>query len=57
MDYIQVMSKRDIDRAFEALEDIKIISDALISICDYECCAYGMEKALELAEKYAEDKE
>lgn len=46
-----------IDIAIKALEDIKIISEALIGICEYECCAYGEEEALALAEKYTEDKE
>ena len=50
-------TQKDIDRAFKALEDIVIISNALIGICEYECCAYGEEEALALAEKYAEDKE
>lgn len=46
-----------IDMAIKALEDIKIISGALIGICEYECCAYGEEEALALAEKYVEVKE
>ena len=40
------------DNAFEALKDIKIIADALISITEIECCHYGFEKACELAEKW-----
>ena len=46
-----------IDVALKVLEDIKIISAALIGICEYECCAYGEEEALALAEKYVGDKE
>lgn len=44
-----------IDIAIKALEDITKISDALIAICDHECCMYGMEEAVKLAEKYTED--
>lgn len=45
----------NIDIAIKALEDITTISEALIGICEHECCAYGMEEAIKLAEKYAED--
>lgn len=47
----------NIDIVLKALEDIQIISEALIDICEYECCAYKHEDALDLAEKYVEDKE
>lgn len=50
-------AESEFDKALKALEDIKIISGALIGICEYECCAYGEEEALALAEKYVEDKE
>ena len=43
------------DKAFEALKDIKIISEALIAITERECCHYGFEEACELAEKYVEE--
>lgn len=33
----------------------KTIAEALIAICDHECCMYGMEDAVKLAEKYTED--
>ena len=44
-----------IDKGIEALEDIITISEALIAICEHECCMYGMEEAVKLAEKYTED--
>lgn len=37
---------------YQFLKDMKIICEALISICDYECCDYGFGYACELAEKY-----
>ena len=43
-----------IDIAIKALEDITKISEALISICEHECCMYGMEEVVKLAEKYTE---
>ena len=48
---------KDVDRAFEVLNDIKIISEALIAITERECCHYGFEEACELAEKYVEEVE
>lgn len=39
----------------EGSGDIKTISEALIAICEHECCMYGMEEAVKLAEKYTED--
>ena len=49
--------KESLEMAIKALEDIIIISEALIGICEYECCAYKHEDALDLAEKYVEGKE
>lgn len=48
---------KDIDRAFRALEDIKVVSEALLSITQRECCDYGFTEACEIAEKYAESEE
>lgn len=48
----------DIDRAFKALEEIKIDSTALCDITTQrECSYYGHEEAREIAEKYAESED
>lgn len=50
-------TQKDIDRAFKALEDIKIIAEALVGIYEYEMCFYGNEEIYKLAKEYLEDNE
>ena len=41
----------------ELLKDLVTVSEALLSITEYECCAYGFDEALKIAEKYANSEE
>lgn len=49
---IKITQQENYDNAFEALKDIKIIADALISITEIECCRYGFEEVCKLAMKW-----
>ena len=39
----------------DLLRELVIVSQALLSITEYECCDYGFDEAIKIAEKY-EDK-
>ena len=52
---ISEQTQKDIDRAFKALEDIKILANALVGIYEYEMCFYGNEEIYKLAKEYLEE--
>ena len=40
----------------DILNELKTMAETLVSICDFECCNYGFDDELELADKIVEDK-
>ena len=51
----QVKRNAALDRAIKAIADIKIISEALIDITEYECCHYGYHVACDKAEEWLKE--
>jgi len=48
--------ERHIDELLEdVMNDLSIVSEALLGIVEHECCSYGMDDACDIASKYIKE--